>query len=33
VELQKRFSTFIAKFNDIGTQLRRLNKSFNAGVG
>jgi len=23
----------IAKFNDIGTQLRRLSKSFNAAVG
>ena len=33
VELHKRFSTFIDKFNDIGSQLNRLNKSFNAAVG
>ena len=33
VELHKRFSTFIDKFNDIGNQLNRLNKSFNAAVG
>ena len=33
VELHKRFSTFIDKFNDIGTSLTRLNKSFNAAVG
>ena len=33
VELHKRFSTFIDKFNDIGNQLTRLNKSFNAAVG
>ena len=33
VELHKRFSTFIDKFNDIGRQLNRLNKSFNAAVG
>ena len=30
VELHKRFSNFIDKFNDIGSQLNRLNKSFNA---
>ncbi len=30
VELHKRFSIFIDKFNDIGSQLNRLNKSFNA---
>ncbi len=33
VELHKRFSTFIDKFNDIGNNLTRLNKSFNAAVG
>ena len=33
VELHKRFSIFIDKFNDIGSQLNRLNKSFNATVG
>ncbi len=33
VELHKRFSTFIDKFNDIGSNLNRLNKSFNAAVG
>jgi len=33
VELHKRFSIFIDKFNDIGSQLNRLNKSFNAAVG
>jgi len=33
VELHKRFSTFIDKFNDIGSNLTRLNKSFNAAVG
>ena len=33
VELHKRFFTFIDKFNDIGSQLNRLNKSFNAAVG
>ena len=33
VELHKRFSTFIDKFNDIGSQLNRLNKSYNAAVG
>ena len=33
VELHKRFSIFIDKFNDIGNQLTRLNKSFNAAVG
>ena len=33
VELHKRFLIFIDKFNDIGTQLGRLNKSFNAAVG
>ncbi len=33
VELHKRFSTFIDKFNDIGSQLSRLNKSFNEAVG
>ena len=33
VELHKRFSIFIDKFNDISTQLTRLNKSFNAAVG
>ena len=33
VELHKRFLIFIDKFNDIGSQLNRLNKSFNAAVG
>ena len=33
VELHKRFSTFIDKFNDIGRDVTRLNKSFNAAVG
>ena len=33
VELHKRFSTFIDKFNDIGNNLTRLNKSFNNAVG
>ena len=33
VELHKRFFTFIDKFNDIGNNLTRLNKSFNAAVG
>ena len=33
VERQKRFLIFIDKFNDIGSQLNRLNKSFNAAVG
>ena len=33
MELHKRFSTFIDKFNDIGNNLTRLNKSFNAAVG
>ena len=33
VELHKRFSIFIDKFNDIGSQLNRLNKSYNAAVG
>ena len=33
VELHKRFSTFIDKFNDIGNNITRLNKSFNAVVG
>ena len=33
VELHKRFSTFIDKFNDIGRDITRLNKSFNAAVG
>ena len=33
VELHKRFSIFIDKFNDIGSQLNRLNKCFNAAVG
>ena len=33
VELHKRFYTFIGKFNDIGSNLTRLNKSFNAAVG
>ena len=33
VELHKRFSIFIDKFNDIGNNLTRLNKSFNVAVG
>ena len=33
VELHKRFSIFIDKFNDVGSNLTRLNKSFNAAVG
>ena len=33
VELHKRFSIFIDKFNDIGLDINRLNKSFNAAVG
>ena len=33
VELHKRFSILIDKFNDIGNNLTRLNKSFNAAVG
>ena len=33
VEMHKRFSTFIDKFNDIGRDITRLNKSFNAAVG
>ena len=33
VELHKPFFTFIYKFNDIGNNLTRLNKSFNAAVG
>tara|TARA_B100000674_G_scaffold356765_1_gene299562 strand:- start:234 stop:590 length:357 start_codon:yes stop_codon:yes gene_type:complete len=33
VQLHKRFSTFIDKFNDIGRDIARLNKSFNATVG
>ena len=33
VELHKRFSIFIDKFNDIGRDINRLNKSFNAAVG
>jgi DNA recombination protein RmuC len=33
VERQKRFLIFIDKFNDIGSNLTRLNKSFNAAVG
>ena len=33
VELHKRFLIFIGKFNDIGNNLTRLNKSFNAAVG
>ena len=33
VELHKRLSTFIDKFNDIGNNISRLNKSFNAAVG
>ena len=33
VELHRRFSIFIDKFNDIGRDITRLNKSFNAAVG
>jgi DNA recombination protein RmuC len=33
VELHKRFSIFIDKFNDIGRDINRLNKSFNSAVG
>jgi len=33
VELHKRFSIFIDKFNDIGSQLSSLNKSFQLVVG
>ena len=33
VELHKRFTVFIDKFNDIGRDITRLNKSFNAAVG
>ena len=33
VELHKRFSIFIDKFNDIGSQLSILNKSFHSVVG
>ena len=33
VELHKRFSIFIDKFNDIGNNITRLNKRFNAAVG
>lgn len=33
VELHKRFTVFINKFNDIGRDITRLNKSFNASVG
>jgi len=33
VELYKRFSSFTEKFNAIGTNLTRLNKSFNEAVG
>ena len=33
VELHKRYSTFIDKFNDIGRDITRLNKSLNAAVG
>jgi len=33
VELHRRFATFIDKFNDIGSSLSRLNKSFNTAVG
>ena len=33
MKLQKRFSIFIKKFNDIGRDITRLNKSFNAAVG
>ena len=33
VELYKRFTVFIDKFNDICSNLNRLNKSFNSAVG
>jgi DNA recombination protein RmuC len=33
VELYKRFVTFVEKFNTVGTNLSRLNKSFNDAVG
>jgi len=33
LELHKRFSIFIDKFNDIGRDINRLNKSFNSAVG
>lgn len=33
VELHNRFTVFIDKFNDIGKDITRLNKSFNAAVG
>ena len=33
MELHKRFTVFIDKFNDIGRDINRLNKSFNAAVG
>ena len=33
VELRKHFSIFIDKFNVIGNNLTRFNKSFNAAVG
>ncbi len=33
VELNKRFLIFIDKFNSIGENLSRLNKSFNEAVG
>jgi len=33
VELHKRFTVFVDKFNDIGRDITRLNKSFNAAVG
>ena len=33
VELHKRFSVFIDMFNDIGKDITRLNKGFNAAVG
>ena len=33
VELHKRFSIFIDRFNDIDSNLNRLNKRLNAAVG
>ena len=33
IELSKRFSNFIGKFNSIGSNITRLNKSFNDAVG
>ena len=33
IELSKRFSNFIEKFNSIGSNITRLNKSFNDAVG